>query len=388
MKHIQAIAFCSAVAMLMLTGRPAVLAQGQPGNVPQFEYDAKWPKPLPNNWRLGTVVGVRVDSKDHIWIVHRPSTLRPEERGAVDGPPTICCKPAPPVIEFDQDGNVIQAWGGPGEGFEWPAAGPNGGWSGEHGLFVDAKDNVWLSGNGPGTAHILKFTRAGKFVLQIGKRGMNKGGSNDTGNMASPTSLEVNSSTNEVFVADGYTNRRVIVFDSNTGAYKRHWGAYGKRPDDSVPRTNDPKTAPSQFNTVHGVALSKDGMVYVADRGNNRIQAFKEDGTFVAEGFVARETPSGAIASNGTVHDVDFSSDPQQQFLYVADGVNQRIWIVRRADLSVVGNFGHGGHEGGALGHITAISTDSKGNIYVGETMEGKRVQRFRYTGTGRPSTN
>lgn len=382
MKRIPTTGLCGFVAILMMAGCQAGQTQTQASNVPKFEYDPTWPKPVPNNWRLGTVVGVRVDSKDHIWIVHRPSTLRPEERQAADAPPTICCRPAPPVIEFDQDGKVVQAWGGPGEGYEWPTPGANGGWSGEHGIFVDLTDHVWLGGNGPGTAHILKFTRAGKFVLQIGKRGMNKGGSNDTSNMSSPTSLEVDTKTNEVFVADGYGNRRVIVFDSNTGAYKRHWGAYGKRPDDSVPRTVDPKTASEQFNTVHGIALSKDGMVYVADRNNNRIQAFKQDGTFVREGFVARETPPGAIASNGTVHDVAFSADPQQQFLYVADGPNQKVWIVRRSDLSVVGNFGHGGHEGGALGHITAISTDSKGNIYVAETMEGKRVQRFRNAGT------
>ena len=383
MKRIQIFAVISLLPGLLAACQTETVAQNTAGDVPQFEYDAKWPKPMPNAWRVGTVVGVRVDSKDNIWIVQRPSTLRPEERGAADSA-AMCCTPAPPVIAFDQQGAVVQSWGGAGEGYEWPTPGENGRWSGEHGISVDAQDNVWLGGNGVGTAQILKFTKDGKFLLQIGKRG-GMAGSNDTKNLASPTSLEADVTANEVFVADGYGNRRVAVFDATTGAYKRHWGAYGKMPDDSVPKTYDPKVASSQFNTPHGIALSNDGLVYVADRGNNRIQVFKRDGTFVREAFVARETAAGG---NGTCHDAAFSSDPEQRFLYVADGPNQKVWILRRSDLTVLGNFGHGGHEGGALGHITAIDTDSKGNIYVAETMEGKRVQRFRNIGMGRAASN
>ena len=355
------------------------------GTIPMFQYDSTWPKPLPNNWRLGTVVGVRVDSQDHIWIVHRPNSLRPEERyAAMDPPQALCCRPAPPVIEFDQAGNVVQAWGGPGQGYEWPPYGAPGSYFGEHGVYVDYKGNVWVGANNTGAGHMLKFTRQGKFLLQIGRgtgSDRSKPRSSDTTTLNAATFVEVSPKTNEVYIADGYGNRRVIVFDADTGAYKRHWGAYGKPPDDSVKwqpyKPGGP--LPQQFQTVHGITLSKDGQVYVGDRSNNRIQVFKEDGTFVREGFVAPET-----RGTGVVHDVALSTDPEQRFVFVPDGSNQRIWILRRSDLQVLGSFGHGGHEGGAFGVLTTMSVDSKGNIYAGETMENKRVQRFNYTGMGK----
>ena len=365
----------------------------QGGTVPKFEYDPTWPKPLPNNWRLGTVIGVKVDSKDHIWIAHRPNSLRPDERYAAEDPPqALCCKPAPPIIEFDQAGNVVQAWGGPGKGYQWPPYGAPGSYFGEHGVFSDYKGNVWVGANNTGAGQILKFTRDGKFLLQIGHSGDSSRAvsrSNDTTVLNAATSMEVWPATNEVFVADGYGNRRVIVFDGDTGAYKRHWGAYGKRPDDAPVKWqpyNPSAPRPQQFATVHGITISKDGQVYVADRGNNRVQAFKLDGTYLAEGLVAPETRGGG--NNGVVHDVALSPEPQQQFLYVPDGLNQRIWILRRRDLVVLGSFGHGGHEGGAFGHLTTMSVDSKGNIYAGETMEGKRVQRFKYRGLGTVAPN
>ena len=393
MKHIKALGVGVVVGLTLTLGGVHGVAgnagrQANPGaeadNVPQFEYDATWPKPLPNNWRLGTVIGVRVDSNDHIWIAHRPNSLRPDERYAAENPPrAVCCIPAPPIIEFDQAGNVVQAWGGPGEGYEWPSYGPPGSYYGEHGIFVDYKGNVWVGGNNQTTGQILKFTPGGKFLLQIGRQGRSHRAvprSDDITTLNAPTQMEVSPRTNEVFVADGYGNRRVIVFDADTGAYKRHWGAYGNPPDDSVPRQryrpNGPR--PPQFQTVHGITLSKDGLVYVADRGNNRIQVFKEDGTYVTEAFIAPES-----GGSGTVHDVALSHDPEQQFAYVPDGTNQKIWILRRSDLTLLGSFGHGGHEGGAFGHLTTMSVDSKGNIYAGETMEGKRVQRFLYKGLG-----
>ena len=278
--------------------------------------------------------------------------------------------PAPPVIEFDQAGNVVSSWGGPGEGYEWP--------DNEHGIFVDAKDNVWISGNGDKDAQILKFTRAGKFVLQIGKHGKS-GGSNDTANLGRPAGLVVNPGTNEVFVADGYGNRRVVVYDSETGAYKRHWGAYGNRPDDSAPRTRVYEGAGSpQFNLVHGIRISNDGLVYVGDRVNNRVQVFQLDGKFVKEVYIERPTEAG----EGTAFDIAFSRDKAQQFFYVPDGSNKKVQIVNRQTLEVVGFFGgHGGHGAGEFYHIHSIVTDSKGNVYLGEVNNGRRVLRWNYQG-------
>jgi hypothetical protein len=266
---------------------------------------------------------------------------------------------------------VVQAWGGPNKdekAYEWP--------DNEHGIFVDSKDNVWITGNGDKDAQILKFTKSGKVLLQIGHHGKS-GGSNDTENMGRPAGVAVYG--NEVFVADGYGNRRVIVFDADTGAYKRHWGAYGNKPDDSVPRTRVYEGAGSpQFNLVHGIRISNDGLVYVGDRVNNRIQVFRLDGAFVKENYIERKT-SGA---EGTAFDIAFSPDKQQQFFYVPDGSNKKVDIVNRETLEIVGFFGgHGGHGVGDFFHIHSAVTDSKGNIYIGEVNNGRRVLRWNYKG-------
>jgi len=340
--------------------------------IPKFEPDPSWPKPLPNNWMLGQVSGTSVDSHDHIWVLHRLRTMEEHDRYGETGKGD-CCVPAPAVIEFDQAGNVVQAWGGPGKAgtaasYEWP--------DNEHGIFVDSKDNVWITGNGDKDAQILKFTKAGRFLLQIGHNGKS-GGSNDTENMGRPAGVAVY--RNEVFVADGYGNRRVIVFDAETGAYKRHWGAYGKKPDDSVPRTRVYDGAGSpQFNLVHGIRISNDGLVYVGDRVNNRIQVFRLDGTFVKENYIERKT-SGA---EGTAFDIAFSPDKQQKFFYVPDGSNKKVDIVNRETLEILGFFGgHGGHGVGDFFHIHSAVTDSKGNIYIGEVNNGRRVLRWNYKG-------
>jgi len=340
--------------------------------IPKFEPDPSWPKPLPNNWMLGQVSGTSVDSHDHIWVLHRPRTLDEHDRYGETGKGD-CCVAAPAVIEFDQAGNVVQAWGGPskagsGQTYEWP--------DNEHGIFVDANDNVWITGNGDKDAQILKFTKSGKFLLQIGHHGKS-GGSNDTENLGRPAGVAVYA--NEVFVADGYGNRRVIVFDADTGAYKRHWGAYGKEPDDSVPRTRLYEGPGSpQFNLVHGIRISNDGLVYVGDRVNNRIQVFRLDGTFVKENYIERKT-SGA---EGTAFDIAFSPDKQQRFFYVPDGSNKKVDIVNRDTLEIVGFFGgHGGHGVADFFHIHSAVTDSKGNIYIGEVNNGRRVLRWNYKG-------
>lgn len=197
----------------------AVRAQArQTTQAPVFQVDPMWPKPLPNHWVLGSTIGLSVDSRDHVWITHRPATVAPKEAGMAQNPPLseLCCLPAPPVLEFDPAGNLVSSWGGPGAGYEWPDS--------EHGLTVDYKDNIWIGGNGAKDHQVLKFTRQGKFLVQIGRKGQSKG-SSDTANLNRPAEVEVDPAANEVFVADGYGNRRIIVFDADTGAYKRHWGA-------------------------------------------------------------------------------------------------------------------------------------------------------------------
>ena len=300
------VAACFTVALLSARG----------ANVPRFEPDPSWPKPLPNNWMLGQVSGIYVDSRDHIWVT--PRTLDENDRYAQVNK-ADCCLPAPAVLEFDMAGNLIQGWGGPGQGYEWP--------DNEHGMFVDYKDNVGIGGNGMNDTDILKFTQNGKYLLQIGHHGKT-GGSNDTETLNRPAGIMVYPKTNEVLVADGYGSRRVIVFDADTGAYKRHWGAYGNKPDDSAPRTRsfDGPGSP-QFNTVHGIRISNDNLVYVGDRINHRIQVFTIEGKFVKESYIERKTSS----AEGTAFDIAFSPDKQQRLLYVPDGSNKKVQILDRA---------------------------------------------------------
>ena len=336
---------------------------------PKFKVDPFWPKPLPNNWMIGGVAGVAVDSKDHIWIIHRPKSLDEDEAVQAKKPPTeLSYIPAPPVIEFDLEGNVIQTWDGSGEGFEWPEI--------EHTIFVDYKDNIWISGAGPNDHQVIKFRKDGTFVLQIGQAGKT-GGSNDTKLLGRPANIDVDPATNEVYIADGYLNHRVLVFDANSGEYKRHWGAYGNRPDDSPLDPYDRSAPPpKQFRIVHTVRLSKDGFVYVSDRVHNRIQVFQKDGKFVKEAFIARNT-----RGNGTIMDIDFSHDPKQAFLYVPDGTNQRVWILNREDLTIIDHFGRSGRYAGQFHWVHNIAVDSGGNIYAAEVQHGKRVQKFIYLG-------
>jgi hypothetical protein len=350
---------------------------GQPSNaqVPIFEYDPTFPRPLPETWAIGPIGGLAVDGRDHLYVVQRPGALRTNERfsGADDTPPKAdCCIPAPPVLEFDQAGTLVHSWGGPGAGFDWPQT--------EHGVFVDHKDVVWLAGSGAKDAQLLKFTREGKFLQQFGKPGMN-GGSADTKNMGSPANLTVDPVTNEVYVADGYTNHRVIVLDGDTFAFKRMWGAYGNRPDDTdLGPYNPDAPPPQQFRLPHNIAISRDGFVYVADRPNNRIQVFRKDGTYVKEAFIARRT-----FLNGAASGFALSADPQQRFLYMIDGANHHVWILNRETLQVIARFGQQGLFGGSLNVPHAIAVDSRGNLYVGENFDARRFQRFLFKGLATP---
>jgi hypothetical protein len=372
------------VALLSFAGRPIDAARAV--QVPTFAVDPMWPKPLPNRWLVGAVAGVAVDARDHVWIVHRPSTLQPNETRSI-------WRAAPPVLEFDPDGNLVSSWGGAGAGYEWPDL--------EHGIYVDADDTVWLGGGGEKDAQILKFTRQGKFLMQIGRKGKGAG-SNDTANLGGTANMTVDLAANELYVADGYVNHRVIVFDRTTGVYKRHWGAYGRKPDDSYfsqagerlpspfsgavqhenrPSNYDPEgPPPPQFRIVHAVRIARDGLVYVCDRTNDRIQVFRKDGTFVKEAFVAPKT-----LGSGSVWDIVFSSDAAQSFLIINDGTNQQIWILQRDTLQVVSAFGQAGRWAGQFYGAHVMAADSKGNLFIGETYEGKRVQRFVYRGLGDP---
>ena len=349
-------------------------AQVQPGiQAPMFEVDPLWPKPLPNHWIMGSTIGVSADSRDHIWVIHRQDTFDPRtEIGAEADPPTsICCSPAPNILEFDQEGNLVGYWGGPGEGYEWPQS--------NHGVTVDYKDNVWIGGNGLNDAHILKFSRDGKFLLQLGRAGAS-GGSNDLENFGRVAKISVDPSTNEAFVADGYGNKRVVVLDADTGEVKRYWGAYGNRPDDTNLGNYDPNVPPSpQFrNPVHCAVPTDDGLLYVCDRVNDRIQVFQKDGTYVDELIVAKET-----LGSGSVWDIALSKDPEQTYIYLADGVNEKVYIIHRESLEILTSFGDGGRQPGQWFGVHSIATDSAGNIYTTETYEGKRVQRFVYKGLG-----
>ena len=370
--------------------RTAAAPASSSAGVPIFESDPSWPKMeghfgVQGDWMFGAIGGLTVDpTNDHVWVLQRPRTLDSSENYAVQNPPTAdCCIAAPPVLEFDPEGNLVQAWGGPGSGFDWPES--------EHGISTDYKGNVWIGGNGKKDNQFLKFTKSGKFLMQIGHPAKSTG-SADTENLNEPTKAFVYPKTNEVFISDGYINRRVIVFDADTGAFKRLWGAYGKKPDDTLPRihripferpqdlpvqTLFQGPPPEQFNLVHSVLISNDDLVYVADRSNNRIQVFKPDGTFVKEAFVARDVGTPV----GTAIDLAFSPDERQQFLYVASG-DERIRILNRDTLQVVGRIGRLGYYPGQFHHLHVIAVDTKGNIYAGDaTAVGRRVQKFLFKG-------
>jgi len=337
---------------------------------PRFEVDPLWPKRLPNDWVLGQAIGVAVDAQDHVWIVHRDNLLGANESAASQSPPTAsCCVKAPPVLEFDPSGTVVGHWGGPGTGYDWPAS--------NHGIAVDHKGNVWIGANEGTDAHVVKFSKAGKFLMQFGKPGQSKG-SNDLENFGRPAKIFVDAKANEAYIADGYGNKRVVVIDADTGKFKRYWGAYGNKPDDTNLGPYDPKAPPAkQFRTpVHCADLSNDGFVYVCDRPNDRLQVFKPDGTFVKEKFIATNT-----LGDGSVWDVAFSKDPEQKYLFLADGKNEKIYVMDRQTLEILTTFGAGGRQPGQFFAVHSIALDSKGNMYTVETYEGRRLQKFVYKG-------
>jgi len=346
-------------------------AHAQGKEAPVFEVDPFWPKPLPNHWVLGMTIGLAVDSRDHVFIVHRRDTFNERnEIGAATDPKTgECCVPAPNILEFDPDGNLVNHWGGPADGYTWPAS--------NHGVTVDHKDNIWIGGNGDTDSHILKFTRDGKFIKQFGEAGK-QANSLSTEHFAGVAEIAFDAGANEAYVADGYRNKRVVVLDADSGELKRFWGAYGNEPDDEDLGPYDPDAPLAQQfrNPVHCAQPSHDGLVYVCDRVNNRIQVFNTDGTFVTEMRIAPAT-----LGDGSVWDIAFSHDPEQQFIYLADGKNMKVYIIERETLEILTSFGDGGRNPGQFYAVHNVATDSKGNIYTVETYEGKRLQKFVYKG-------
>ena len=358
----------AAAGLQLLTGCQSMAGSSDSGSttLPAFKVDAAWPKPLPENWILGQVAGIAVARDDTIWVIHRPATLVDDEKGALASPPaTKCCKPAPPVLQFDRQGNLQRSWGGPGAGYDWPQS--------EHGIFVDDDGNVWLAGNDAVDHQILKFTPDGRFLQQIG-RARSNGGSNSATQLGRPAHLIVDRASNELIVADGYLNRRVVVFDAATGNYKRHWGAYGNRPNDDKQNAYDPKAAPSvQFgNPVHCVRMSNDRLLYVCDRVNDRIQVFKPDGTFVTEFRIEPDT-----LQNGSVWDLVLSEDREQKYIFIADGANNQILTIERLSGRVLTQWGRAGRMAGQFKWVHNMAIDSKGNLYTAEVGTGRRAQKF-----------
>ena len=372
MLHSLRLAAALAASLIMSTA--VLAADSLPANpdAARYKIDTAWPKlPLPNKWAFGLIGGVYVDAKDHVWIYSNPRTLANYAKGAVLNPPTgICCVPAPQVVEFDADGNVVSSFGGEGEGYEWPGD--------EHGIYVDYKGNVWIAGSktragqdgSPPDGMVLKFSPQGKFLMQIGSRGATKG-SLDTTRLSGAANMVVDPKTNEVFIADGYGNHRVIVFDADTGKFKRQWGAYGKPPtDEDIGRYNPDEAPAKQFRIVHCVRLAKDDLLYVCDRLNDRIQVFKKDGTFVKEFIYSKET-----RGSGSVGTISFWPDATQSIMAVNDPGNFQVHLIRRTDGVVLSSFGNYGTYAGEFDRNHEAVLDSKGNIYISGDA---RVQRFK----------
>ena len=431
------------------------------GSAPSFVVDPSWPKPLPNNWRISQVGGIHVDQHDNIWVYHRPRALDASSAGALrvagtngEGVPVNalghpipygeqrsgCCVPAPSVLKFDQEGNLLDAWGGPADpgfleekcrtedGCFWPVR--------EHGIFVDHNDFVYISGNGQDftgqfawaatfgdDSHVLKFTAEGEFMYQIGHAGMEgpdsgdvDGGPNGTPQPYLVAEMTVDPETNLLYIADGYGNRRILIVDGETGQYVGHLGAYGQNPADDPEGTDiDPYDAgpwsadfqagnmrPMFFRgPLHCAKVSLDGLLYACDRGNNRIQIFDlaevggacsnpsgEPGVcgFVGEVHIAPHTASG---TSGTLA---FSTDAGQSCLYIGDLANGTAYILNRENLHELDRIGRSGRQVGEFHWIHTLAIDSQGNLYTGEVDTGQRIQKsLRYgeetgcSGSGSP---
>jgi DNA-binding beta-propeller fold protein YncE len=437
-----------------------VSAQGRgAAAAPAYRVVPLWPRPFhDDSWVLGSITGVTVDAQNHVWVAHRGAdSLETNEKGMVLAQPSssVCCTPAPPILEFDASGNLVSSWGGQSQGYQWPQV--------PGGIAVDAKGNVWIAAAGleppppaagrgrgaaataaaeaaelgvapggagrggaaaatdagrgrgaaadagaaqgargattggrgtapapappvPADAHVLKFSRAGRYLLTIGTPGKMDGADSQT-TLNRPAAVAYDAAANEIFVADS-GNHRVAVFDADSGAYKRHWFAYGEKTAGAAAGPYDPNAPPARsFRDVTCIEIAKDGMVYVCDRTSDRIQVFDKSGKFLKEGVVAKDTRGATVAlaggatavisAHGSVWDLAFSNDAQQRYLFVADGVNKKVRILQRDTLAEAGSFGSGGRYPGQFLAVNSIAADAQGNLYTGETHHGKRVQKF-----------
>ena len=379
--------FAGASVALILAVLPAASADRPPSDVPHYTNDATWPKPFAHHWVMGQVGGMAIDRQDRIWVLQRALPFAVDEKGARHD--LAPAERMPAVMVFDTKGNIVKSWGGQGYVRDWPKS--------EHGLWVDQAGNVWIGGNAPGDRQVLKFTNDGRQLLEIGRPTGAPRNNADTGMLGEPAGIEVDDAAHEVYISDGYLNNRVVVYDSDTGKFKRGWGAYGI-PLSKVSNSPEPTGASAstfghyvpegpayvpgeppekQFRTpVHCVHQSMDGLVYVCDRRNDRIQVFTREGKFVKEFLVHRET-----RGNGSVWTLSFSHDPAQKYLIIGDGVNQCAWILGRNDGAEVASFGKG-----YLFFVHQSALDSKGDYYTGDvggpaiprgSSNGKSVQKF-----------
>ncbi len=362
----------TAVASLtiVVAGALVTVPLAQAPAVPTYQVDPFWPKELPEDWMFGNLVGIAVDSKDNVWITHRPQSQPGAEK-------------TPPVLAFDPAGNLIHSWGGRASIPEWGTQ--------VHGLYIDHKDSVWVGFGGglpydvktratTDNANFLKLTPQGRLLLQIGVFGMGTEGSLSEKYLGNATDVFVDPRTNEAYIADGYLNRRVISFDGDKGTFTRLWGAYGKKPDDSQAQTMQARRTltgpqPQQFNTPHCIVGTNDGLLYVCDRGNQRVQIFKRDGSFVKDASVVDKATGALLAPQ----DIAISRDAQQRYLYVMTG--EKVYIVLREPFEVVGTFSRRGRSAGQVISGHSIAIDSKGNLFVGETLAGSRLQKFALKG-------
>jgi sugar lactone lactonase YvrE len=403
----------AAVGVIAFT--PTALSQSRGGaRAPRYQVQALWPRPFADqSWVLGSITGVTVDAQNHVWVVHRGAdSLENNEKGMMLNPPSssICCKAAPFVLELDQAGTVLTSWGGPGQGYQWPQSPGS--------LAVDPKGNVWITAAGlepapargrgpndptaaeqpaaagrrgggtpappaPADAHLFKFARDGKFLRQIGTPGKMDGPDSRT-TLNRPSAVAFDAAANEVFVADT-GNRRIVVFDADSGEYKRHWFAYGEKTGGAAPPPYAPGDPPAKsFRDVTCIEIARDGTVYVCDRSSNRIQVFQKNGTFVREAIISKNTLGatvsgqfGVVSSYGSAWDLAFSSDAQQRYVFVANGHDKKVHILQRDTLTEVGSFGSGGRYPGQFLAVGSIAIDAQGNVYTGEQHHGKRVQKF-----------